>query len=94
MWKEKYHSQFSAIKEFLTTEDENFEKEIDSYLASVKKFSKEIATSSSTSRYKWIKESNFENVSTKTIEQCIDKLFPLNKGKEDESKNERISLAS
>lgn len=52
MWKEKYHSQFSAIKEFLTTEDENFEKEIDSYLASVKKFSKEIATSSSTSRYK------------------------------------------
>ncbi|MFI3685655.1 AAA family ATPase [Vagococcus fluvialis] len=77
LWKEKHHTQFSAIKEFLSSEDENLEKDIDEYLESVKKFAKDITASNSTSKYKLIKESKFESVSTKNIENYLKDLKEL-----------------
>lgn len=77
LWKEKYHNQFAAIKEFLSHEDENFVKDVDKYLKSVKTFAKDITESNSSSKYKLIKESNFESVSTKNIENYLHDLKEL-----------------
>ncbi|MFW3537429.1 AAA family ATPase [Vagococcus fluvialis] len=77
LWKERHYNQFSAIKEFLSSEDEDLEKDIDKYLESVKKFAKDITESNSSSKYQLIKESNFESVSTKNIENYLKDLQEL-----------------
>lgn len=77
LWKEKYHTQFSAIQEYLDYADKDFIKDIDTYLESVKKFAKDMTDSNSTSKYKLIKDSSFESVSTKNLEQYLNDLKEL-----------------
>lgn len=77
LWKEKYQTQFFAIQDYLEYADEDFGKEIDSYLESVKKFAKDITESKSTSKYKLVKESNFESITTRNIEQYLAELKEL-----------------
>lgn len=77
LWNEKYQTQFLAIQEYLSYADENYGKDIDLYLESVKKFAKDITESKSTSKYKMVKESNFENITTRNIEQYLTNLKEL-----------------
>lgn len=76
-WKEKYQTQLLAIQTYLNYSDENYGKEIDIYLESVKQFSKNITESKSTSKYRLVKESNFENITTRNIEQYLTDLKEL-----------------
>lgn len=77
LWNEKYQTQFLAIQDYLGYADEDYEKDIDLYLESVKKFAKDITESKSTSKYKMVKESNFENITTRNIEQYLTNLKEL-----------------
>lgn len=76
-WKKQYSSQFSAIQEYLKLIDEDYDKEIDNFLKSVKKFAKDTTESNSKLKYKLIKDSNFENISTKNVEKYLTELYDL-----------------
>lgn len=76
-WKKQYNSQFLAIQEYIDMADENYNKEIDEFLESVKKFAKDTNESKSKSKYQLIKESNFEGISTKNVEKYLTELDNL-----------------
>ncbi|MDT2811764.1 hypothetical protein P7H33_02250 [Vagococcus lutrae] len=73
-WKNQYDSQFRGILDYLDNYEENYENEVDRYLESVKKFSKETAESKSTLKYKLIKETNYEKISTSNLEDYLNRL--------------------
>lgn len=77
LWKEKYKTQFSAIQQYLEYASDDYEKEIDIYLDSVKQFAKDNTESKSTSKFKLVKESNFENVTTRNIKKYLTDLKEL-----------------
>lgn len=76
-WKSQYTSQFSAIQEYLNREDKEFDKEVDEFLESVKKFAKDTTDSNSTAKYQLIKESNFEEISTRNLKKYLTELDSL-----------------
>lgn len=76
-WKKTYSSELTAIQEYIVNSPENFDKEIDTFLSSVKKFAKDTTTSGSKEKYKLIQESNFESISTKNLELYLEALTTL-----------------
>src|SRR5690606_37826448 len=77
IWKMKYDLQFSAIQDYLKNAEEDYNKNIEVFLESVKQFAKDSTASNSTSKYRLIKESNFERTSTNNLESHLKNLFEL-----------------
>lgn len=76
-WKKQYSSQFNAIQDYLNRTEEEYDKEIDEFIESVKKFAKDTTDSNSTAKYNLIKEANFEDISTKNLEKYLQELHKL-----------------
>lgn len=77
IWKKKYDIQFSAIQGYLKNAEEDYNNDIEAFLESVKQFSKDSTASNSKSKYRLIKESNFERVSTNNLETHLKNLIEL-----------------
>lgn len=77
IWKKQYNSQFSAIQDYLNNSEEDFNKGIEEFIESVKKFVKDTTESNSTSKYQLIKESSFEEISTRNLEKHLADLKEL-----------------
>lgn len=77
IWKKQYNSQFLAIQDYLKNCENNYDKEIDEFIESVKKFAKDTTESKSKSKYRLISESSFEDISTKNLERYLSELSNL-----------------
>lgn len=76
-WKKQYNSQFSAIQNYLNNPEDDFDRKLENYISSVKKFAKDMAESNSKSKYKLSKESNFEELSTENLERYLLILYDI-----------------
>lgn len=76
-WKNKYKSQFSTIREYLKRNENEFHNEVEEFLESVKQFSNDSVISQSTSKYKLIKETNFEKLSNDNLKHYLSQLRDL-----------------
>lgn len=76
-WKNQYSTQFYAIQDYLEKEDEGYDREVEEFLKSVKKFAEDSTASKSTAKYQLIKETNFENISTRNLEKYLTNLVNL-----------------
>lgn len=77
LWKERYQIQLSAIEDYLNNSDDDYSKDVENYLKSVRKFAKDITESNSSSKYELVKESRFENVTTDNIRKYLNNLKEL-----------------
>src|SRR5690625_353164 len=73
-WKNKYLTQFEAIKKYLNSSDDNLMKDIGNYLDSLKVFAKDTANSKSSSKYKLTKEATFEVVPIDSLTKYLESL--------------------
>lgn len=73
-WKNKYLTQFEAIKKYLNSSDDNLMKNIENYLDSLKVFAKDTANSKSSSKYKLTKEATFEVVPIDSLTKYLESL--------------------
>lgn len=76
-WKKQYNSQFSAIQDYLKDVDVNYDKNVEEYIDSVKKFAKDTTESKSKLKYRLLKESKFETITTKNLEKYLTELSNL-----------------
>lgn len=76
-WKQHYSTQLSAIQDYLKSEEDNHQNEIDNFLNSVKKFAKYSTESESKQKYKLLKQSGFEDISTQSLEKYLKDLGNL-----------------
>lgn len=81
-WKKKYNSQFTAIQDYLSSNERNFDKDVEKFLESVKKFAKDTVESQSTTKYQLNKEPKFENISIKNLKNYLEKLKQLIRSQE------------
>ena len=82
IWKKQYSSQFSAIEKYLTKNTHDYDRDIDVFIESVKKFAKDTTISESKLKYKLIKESKFETITTQNLEKYLTQLSDLIHSKE------------
>lgn len=76
-WKQHYSTQLSAIQDYLKSEEDNHQNEIDNFLNSVKGFAKYSTESESKQKYKLLKQSGFEDISTQSLEKYLKDLGNL-----------------
>ncbi|WP_285013317.1 AAA family ATPase [Lactococcus garvieae] len=76
-WKQHYSTQLSAIQDYLKSEEDNHQNEIDNFLNSVKGFAKYSPESESKQKYKLLKQSGFEDISTQSLEKYLKDLGNL-----------------
>lgn len=77
IWKKQYGSQFSAIQDYLKNVEEDYAKDVEGFIESVKKFAKDTTESKSKLKYRLIKESKFEAITTKNLEKYLTELSDL-----------------
>ena len=82
IWKKQYSSQFSAIEGYFTQNAYDYDRDIDIFIESVKKFAKDTTESNSQLKYKLIKESKFEKITTQNLEKYLTQLSDLIQSKE------------
>lgn len=76
-WKQRYSTQLSAIQDYLKDEEEDHQNEIDKFLKSVREFAKYSTESKSKQKYRLLKQSGFEDISTQNLEKYLKELGNL-----------------
>jgi len=73
-WKNKYSTQFDAIREYLNDSSGDFNRDVDNYLESIKVYARDTANSNSSSKYKLTKEASFEVISSASLKKYLHSL--------------------
>lgn len=76
-WRNKYTTEFEAISNYLGISKIDYNRDVDSYLNSLKIYAQDSAKSRSSSKYLLTKEASFENLPITSLKKYLETLLEL-----------------